>query len=208
MKLIVFNIHMKTNTYKCPVCQSVLIQSDNSQHCPKHHGHLMTAKSLASHKVLSFESLDETSKVGHGELSCPACDNELTQIDYNSTGVIIDSCTKCHHRWLDASEIEKIKEHEPKISGEDLLFIENLERESFQEELLPDVGGLKYARHVYAASQFIPVTETKRSRNMIIASGIMAIIKMLFHSKFSRILVLIMLAIFAVLFAYVYFEMS
>lgn len=93
----------------CPVCSKKMNMTDSWQTCPDGHGLLVNAKVLAD--IHSGKLKVDTSKITpmkHDNLTCPKCHLPMEQVDYNGSGVIIDTCTKCAFRWLDASEISKI----------------------------------------------------------------------------------------------------
>jgi len=74
----------------------------------------------------SAQSQDTAKK----NLICPHCSAPMQKVNYNDTGIIIDSCTNCPYRWLAAGEIEKIEEYKPNIHPQDLLFLVGLQEKS------------------------------------------------------------------------------
>ena len=41
------------------------------------------------------------------KLTCPNCQNNMTEISYGNTNILIDTCGKCGGTWLDRGEFEK-----------------------------------------------------------------------------------------------------
>lgn len=50
-------------------------------------------------------------------MKCPRCENELKEIDYE--GITIDTCEKCHGKWLDHKEIAHIHKMEDETFSEE-----------------------------------------------------------------------------------------
>lgn len=95
---------------KCPVCQSVLSEQSHWYECPAQHGRLISGREIIAVKKgeINVTGLDEKSAASHKELTCPHCQANMEMVDYQSTGIIIDSCSKCHYRWVDAGELRRI----------------------------------------------------------------------------------------------------
>lgn len=49
-------------------------------------------------------------KVTPAPLQCPRCEIEMAAVEYDTTKIEIDYCTRCQGVWLDAGELEKIIE--------------------------------------------------------------------------------------------------
>lgn len=113
----------------CPVCQAALAQTQNEALiCNSGHGLLLTGKML--HEGLSIQSdvPPQSSQQNITKpLQCPNCSNEMVKTDYDSKGVIIDSCPSCPYRWLDAGELTKIGQHSSELSADQLLFLHSIE---------------------------------------------------------------------------------
>ncbi|HEX4774735.1 MAG TPA: zf-TFIIB domain-containing protein [Candidatus Saccharimonadales bacterium] len=96
---------------KCPLCQQTMVMSDenSTQACPGGHGILLNAKDLRGlrHREFTFQA-DPTKTQKHDPLVCPNCKNPMIEVDFEDSGVIIDSCEHCPFRWLDANEISEI----------------------------------------------------------------------------------------------------
>jgi len=114
----------------CPVCAKQLEAKPDCFMCPKQDGILLTGGHLAKQDI----RLDEIAERAASEqavrkdiIACPHCATTMIKVDYSGTGVIIDSCPKCAYRWLDAGELEKIKNFKPKIQPNDLLFMEGVD---------------------------------------------------------------------------------
>src|SRR5436305_4122052 len=115
---------------RCPICNSPLTETDGVFMCPLGHGTLMSGKLLGELKELNIPDeapstlAQDTAKKS---LNCPHCSAPMQKVNYNDTGIIIDSCTNCPYRWLAAGEIEKIEEYKPNIHPQDLLFLVGLQ---------------------------------------------------------------------------------
>ncbi len=117
----------------CPICNNPLTEMDGVFMCPSGHGTLMSGKLLGELKELNIP--DETPSAQSQDtakknLICPHCSAPMQKVNYNDTGIIIDSCTNCPYRWLAAGEIEKIEEYKPNIHPQDLLFLVGLQEKS------------------------------------------------------------------------------
>lgn len=96
---------------KCPVCQKTMVMSDNNsvQACPDGQGILLSGKDLMAlrHQEFDFKA-DPAKATNHGTLTCPNSHDQMVQIDFEDSGVTIDTCSSCPFRWLDADEIAEI----------------------------------------------------------------------------------------------------
>ncbi|MGZ6005056.1 MAG: zf-TFIIB domain-containing protein [Candidatus Saccharimonadales bacterium] len=93
----------------CPICQKTMTIHDNWQICPAGHGILVNGKDLTRlhAKELVINPLPANDQK-HAYLKCPFCRHQMENVDYEETHTMIDSCTFCTFRWLDANEIAKI----------------------------------------------------------------------------------------------------
>lgn len=119
----------------CPACKQTLEKYKNCFICPNSDGALITNRQLVekdenlitgidanrSNKAIELPQRDT-------EIACPHCGAAMHLVDYNFTGIMVDSCTGCHYRWLDKGEFRKIKDHKPRMKGEDILFLLDLEQ--------------------------------------------------------------------------------
>lgn len=95
--------------YPCPICQTPMTIHESTQTCPNNHGMLVNARYIVKLKDKQAQppaSIGKPTK--HGVITCPNCNVSMVQVDYQESGLIIDSCTSCPLRWLDASEANKI----------------------------------------------------------------------------------------------------
>ena len=64
--------------------------------CPDGHGTLVTGKYLSDIEISPY--LDETKNTrsvdSKHQVVCPYCSVKMHKVDYNSTDIIIDACTK------------------------------------------------------------------------------------------------------------------
>lgn len=96
---------------QCPVCHEKLTNHQTYFSCPLLHGYLVTGSTLR--KIRSAElklagSNSSETDVRDKSVTCPSCGNLMKRVDYNHTGIMIDSCTGCHYRWLDRGEANRI----------------------------------------------------------------------------------------------------
>ncbi|SRR5258708_7907939 len=117
----------------CPICNNLLTETDGVFMCPSGHGTLMSGKLLGELKELhipdeapSAQAQDTAEK----NVTCPHCSAPMQKVNYNNTGILIDSCTNCPYRWLAAGEIAKIEEYKPNIHPQDLLFLVGLQEKT------------------------------------------------------------------------------
>ncbi len=65
----------------------------------------------AIEKVRAKRAEEEQAKAAEAAmLQCPRCDGKLVEIAYEE--VMIDRCNKCNGVWLDAGELEQVRERE------------------------------------------------------------------------------------------------
>ena len=109
---------------QCPTCQLQLTQKADFFTCTSNCGMLISPKQLREH-----DSIDEQdAKLSNGRdpnkpIRCPSCTSIMDQVNYNGTGIIIESCGTCHYKWLDSGELTKIQNYKPDMSPEDLFFL-------------------------------------------------------------------------------------
>jgi len=112
----------------CPICSNNLKRDDSVFICPSGHGTLAGGKFLGQIEKASLDDEAQTLQLNtEHKLNCPHCQQPMTKVNYNYTGIIIDSCTSCHYRWLDTGEAKKIKDYKPDTKPEHLLAILELE---------------------------------------------------------------------------------
>lgn len=94
----------------CPVCGEPMVMEKHWFTCPQKHGRLIGGQGLLAVRQGSIapgtEQNTVVSRTNH--LTCPNCSKPMSPTNYQSTGVIIDSCTACAYRWCDAGELSKI----------------------------------------------------------------------------------------------------
>lgn len=97
--------------FQCPICHHSMNEYKYWHECPNGHGQLILGAKLkdseTKHEFLSKESAMHDKKQ-HDDLTCPACSKPMTPVDYVSSNIIIDACTSCYYRWLDAGELKNI----------------------------------------------------------------------------------------------------
>lgn len=198
----------------CPICNTKLADQHNGLFmCPDGHGTLVTGKYLSD--IEESPQLDETKSTNavdsKHQIVCPHCSTAMHKVDYNSTDIIIDACTNCHYRWLDSGEVTKIKNHKPDIAAQDLLFIADVDeqiRQADKREIkeanprLPLQGSYRAGAEVVTG-----ISGDHRVRlGAIAGQGLYGIVKGLTHSKTSRILTIVTLLIFGLLFLLIFWD--
>lgn len=93
----------------CPICKAPMTVKTNWLECPNSHGILINGRYVIEirEKRLKAEELIACA-IEHGEIICPNCGSTMNKVNYQSTGVMIDSCSECPFRWLDTNEASKI----------------------------------------------------------------------------------------------------
>jgi len=93
----------------CPICSQTMTMQDNWQLCPAGHGVLISGRDIIRlrHRQLQIPA-DAAKAVAHGSLTCPNCHFQMEEVDYQDSGVKIDSCENCPFRWLDANEVGEL----------------------------------------------------------------------------------------------------
>jgi len=97
---------------RCPRCSGLLVYDRNYFYCPKGDGILINGRylsELAKGKQKVENKFNDKSSVGQKIIKCPSCNRAMQKVAYNSGKEIIDSCISCSYRWLDGSEVLKIK---------------------------------------------------------------------------------------------------
>ena len=91
---------------KCPLCNKTLINTDECFTCPDGEGILLTGAKLSDVREGKLKLAELASKppLRPGNLHCPSCGNEMSHVAYDGSKVMIDSCSHCTYRWLDAGE--------------------------------------------------------------------------------------------------------
>lgn len=93
----------------CPICRQTMNMTADYQACPAGHGILINATGLErlhNHELTVLES--SGGATSHQTLVCPSCHNPMSPVNFEGGPVVIDSCTNCLFRWLDAGEATRI----------------------------------------------------------------------------------------------------
>ncbi|HXJ85002.1 MAG TPA: zf-TFIIB domain-containing protein [Candidatus Methylomirabilis sp.] len=115
---------------KCPDCQRDLIPTDyrgiRIDECPGCRGRWFDRDGLREAKDrtdddlrwLDFDPFGDEANVydvrSEGR-QCPRCSVTMGSLTYETSGVVIDKCGRCHGIWLNHGEFEKIVEHLERI---------------------------------------------------------------------------------------------
>ena len=93
-------------------------------------------------------------------MKCPACFNELSQIQVGS--LVVDVCQRgCGGIWFDAFELERVDE-EGEVAGEPLLHITRDERivvDATRKRDCPRCAGVRLHRHFFSAKRRVQVDQ-------------------------------------------------
>jgi Zn-finger nucleic acid-binding protein len=101
----------RTRRIACPLCHEQLVAQSHYYACPKKHGKLISGGQLLALKEdlpADFKMMDQKHAVDHREVNCPFCNKLMSPTPYNGTVTIIDTCTNCPYRWIDAGELQAI----------------------------------------------------------------------------------------------------
>jgi len=95
----------------CPGCKGEWLFSGELQKLAEHHDEVFTPEEIASLNAVNKE-IFTAEKDDHDELNCPACVNvPMEHFNYAETsGIILNKCTKCNGIWMDKGELEKIEQ--------------------------------------------------------------------------------------------------
>ena len=93
-------------------------------------------------------------------MKCPACFNELSQIQVGS--LVVDVCQRgCGGIWFDAFELERVDE-ESEMADEQLLHITRDERivvDATRKRDCPRCAGVRLHRHFFSAKRRVQVDQ-------------------------------------------------
>lgn len=105
-----YGAHMLDNI-PCPICKKVLIPNDYVYACPNGDGFLLSGGELVRLRDGDIKLPYTDKKVidRHSPLECPICHHKMSHVPYTHSRLIIDSCSNCPYRWLDAGEIPKLQ---------------------------------------------------------------------------------------------------
>lgn len=95
----------------CPICKTVMTVMKYWYACKNQHGILIQGKDLINFKKGQLKINESTqASTSHKTIVCPNCKQEMKPVNYLRKGIIIDSCTNCVFRWLDAGEAKKLSQ--------------------------------------------------------------------------------------------------
>ena len=112
-------------------------------------------------------------------MKCPACFNELSQVQVGS--LIVDICQGgCGGIWFDAFELQRVDEEE-ETAGERLLHIDRdpqIKVDSTRKRECPKCAGVKLQRHYFSARRKVEVDECPNCAGYWLDSGELAQIRL------------------------------
>lgn len=184
---------------ECPVCNNPLEHiMKNAFICPKGDGILVTSKQLLEKdsEIVKHTHDEATTTNRNHDISCPHCHAMMHRVNYSSTGIIIDSCMKCHYRWLDRGEFKKIKNYKPKLSLTDMAFLQELQQrindlDSSTSVLYSGEWDTLVRNHIELKDDLPGYMNTpeemRRNFGYTAGIGIYGLIVSMIHSKFMRV---------------------
>ena len=195
---------------RCPTCKQSLVRENSIFLCTHSHGALVPGKFLVDieNSLVDDEVSNRSAPDTKHDLPCPRCTKKMHKLDYNHTGIIIDSCTNCHYRWLDRGEIGKIKNFKPRFQPDDLLFLGDLERKL-------DTAS-KHKNHpknnpripLFNVMRIISAGDSRRTLGALGGMGLYGIIVGMITSKFLRIVIPLLLLFFTISYYLVFVSFS
>lgn len=97
--------------FKCPICHNNMNEYRHWHECPNGHGQLILGAKLTDAETKQEALSEKDTKQDnekHQNLVCPACGKNMTPVNYGGSKTVIDACTSCYYRWLDAGELKSI----------------------------------------------------------------------------------------------------
>ena len=97
--------------FKCPICHNNMKEYRHWHECPNGHGQLILGAKLTDAETKQEALSEKDTKQDnekHQNLICPACGKNMTPVNYGGSKTVIDACTSCYYRWLDAGELKSI----------------------------------------------------------------------------------------------------
>jgi Zn-finger nucleic acid-binding protein len=111
-------------------------------------------------------------------MKCPACFNELTQLQVGS--LVVDVCPGgCGGIWFDAFELQKVDEESEK-AGEPLLHVRRNERltvDQTRKRECPRCAGVKLHRHFFSARRRVEVDQCPNCAGYWLDAGELALVR-------------------------------
>ena len=111
-------------------------------------------------------------------MKCPACFNELTQLQVGS--LVVDVCQGgCGGIWFDAFELQRVDEEQESV-GEPLLHIRRNERltvDQSRKRECPRCTGVKLHRHFFSAKRRVEVDQCPNCGGYWLDAGELALIR-------------------------------
>ena len=111
-------------------------------------------------------------------MKCPACFNELTQLQVGS--LVVDVCQGgCGGIWFDAFELQRVDEEQESV-GEPLLHIRRNERltvDQSRKRECPRCTGIKLHRHFFSAKRRVEVDQCPNCGGYWLDAGELALIR-------------------------------
>lgn len=98
----------RRDSLKCPICQKKMANRELYFECPSHDGVLIKGGNLGPLRSgdIDISHMKPTKAHRNYDITCPSCNNQMFRLNYNmSKHTIIDSCSHCPYRWLDAGEL-------------------------------------------------------------------------------------------------------
>jgi len=95
----------RVEEYNCPICSQKMIAEKDFYRCPNHDGIFLIGGKIDEVKDGQLPNPAHLKITQHGVLTCPACGSRMDEVSYGGSKTIINSCSNCAYRWLDAGEL-------------------------------------------------------------------------------------------------------
>lgn len=108
-------------TLLCPLCASVMSKHQRYLLCPLGHGMLAYGGVLSEIRSGALTvDIPNANHLDHKQVRCPSCRHDMVSVQYDATGVMIDTCSNCPYRWLDAHEVSQINAKGKRLDAVDI----------------------------------------------------------------------------------------
>lgn len=183
----------------CPLCSKPISAYKNIFVCPDGHGELVTGgfisglkDSATDQKISETPDAYDTST----RLICPNCSNPMEKVNYNNTGIMIDSCTTCPYRWLDSGEAQKIAQHQPDFSPEDLINITDFNAKLKELDVAPGTDNNPKLPFPNAV-RIVAAGDSRRTLGALSGMALFGTVSGMIKSRFLRYLLPLLIVFFA-----------
>ena len=105
--------HVHGRKILCPRCSERLVLGRAWMECPKGHGFMISGKQMLeerrSEESITYAAAQSIIEGARAPIACPYCGTMMDHAPYQLTkNVMVDTCPRCPHRWIDGNEISYI----------------------------------------------------------------------------------------------------